>query len=100
MKRLVCIILTVTILASGLFFVKTAYGTTVSGTLNTDTHWTQTDSPINLNGTAIVGNNAALTIDPGVTVNLGMFTLYVNGALTALGDVNNEIVFTASSISN
>jgi parallel beta-helix repeat protein len=100
MKRLACIILIATILFGGLFFVKTTHATTVSGALTVDTHWTQSDSPINLNGTLTVGNNATLTIDPGVTVNLGIYGLYVSGTLNATGDPSNEIIFTASAISN
>ena len=98
MKRLACIILIVAILVSGLVFVRSTHATTVSGTLTTDTHWTQMDSPINFNGTVIVGNGVTLTIDPGVTVNLGMYSLNVDGTLTAEGDANNEIVFSASDL--
>ena len=45
-------------------------------------------------------NNVTLMIDPGVTVNLGMYGLYVSGTLNATGDASNEIIFTASSINN
>ena len=100
MKRLVCIILIATILVGGLFFVKTTQATVVSGTLNVDTHWTQNESPINFNGTVIVGNNVTLTIDPGVSVNLGMYGLLVSGTLNAIGDPSNEIMFTDSAINN
>ena len=100
MKRLVCIILIATILVGGIFFVKTAHATTVKGTINVDTHWTQNDSPITFNGTVSVANNVTLTIDPGVTVNLGMYGLFVSGTLNATGDPSNEIMFTASSINN
>jgi hypothetical protein len=89
MKRLVCMILIATILVCGLFYVKTTHATTVSGTLNVDTHWTQNDSPINFNGTVTVANNVTLTIDPGVTVNLGMYALFVSGTLNATGDASN-----------
>ena len=100
MKRLACIILIVTILVGGLFLVKTTHATTVSGLLNVDTHWTQNDSPINLNGTVTVNSNVTLTIDPGVTVNLGMYGLFVSGTLNATGDASNGIMFIASSIYN
>ena len=100
MKRLACIILIATILVGGLFFVKTTHATIVSGTLTVDTHWTQNDSPINFNGTVTVANNVTLTIDPGVTVNLGMYALFVSGTLNATGDPSNEIMFTASAIYN
>ena len=100
MKRLACILLIAIILVGGLFFAKTTHATMVSGTLTVDTHWTQNDSPINFNGTVSVANNVTLTIDPGVTVNLGMYALFVSGTLNATGDPSNEIMFTASAISN
>jgi parallel beta-helix repeat protein len=96
MKRIACIILVIALCVSGLFFVKTAYGTTVGGTLSTDTHWTMADSPIFFNGTVTVNSNVTLTIDPGVTVNLGFYSLYISGTLVAVGDTNNEISFTAN----
>ncbi len=94
MKRLACIILIVTILVSGLAFVKTAYVTQVSGTLTADTHWTIMDSPVIFNGTVTVGTNVTLTIDPGVTVNLGIYSLQVSGTLIAVGDAADKILFT------
>jgi parallel beta-helix repeat protein len=94
MKRLACIILIVTILVSGLAFVKTAHATQVSGTLTADTHWTITDSPVIFNGTVTVGTNVTLTIDPGVTVNLGIYSLQVSGTLIAVGDAADKILFT------
>jgi hypothetical protein len=100
MKRSACIILVATILIGSFFFIKTTNAATPSMTLNTDTHWTQNDSPINFNGTVIVANNVTLTIDSGVTVNLGMYSLLVSGNLNATGDPSNEIMFTASAINN
>ncbi len=82
MRRLACIILIVTVLVSVVFSVNCAHATTVGGTLTADTEWTQAESPINFNGTVTVGNNVNLTIDPGVTVNLGMYALFVSGTLT------------------
>ena len=82
MKHFACTILIVALLICGLTFVKNTNATIVRGTLTTDTHWTLTDSPINFNGTVTVANNATLTIDPGVNVNLGFFLLicdwYIN----------------------
>jgi hypothetical protein len=100
MKRLACIILITTVLVCGLFLVKTTNATMVNVTLNVDTHWIQNDSPINFNGTVTVANNVTLTIDPGVTVNLGTYALFVSGTLNATGDPSNEIMFTASATSN
>ena len=45
----------------------------------------RTDSPVTFNQTVIVASNATLTIDPGVTVNMGMYSLTVYGTLIAKG---------------
>jgi hypothetical protein len=95
MKRLVCIILIVTILVSGLVFVRTTHATSVGGTLNDNTHWTLMDSPVTFNQTVIVASNATLTIDPGVTVNMGMYSLTVYGTLMAEGTSGNQIIFSS-----
>ncbi len=72
----------------------------MDGTLYVDTHWTIADSPVTFNGTVMVSNNVTLTIDPGVTVNLGVYRLFVSGTLVAVGSVDNEITFTAIAIYN
>jgi hypothetical protein len=86
------------ILFTGLFFVSMAHGITVSGMIASDTEWTQLDSPVNFNGSLILENNATLTIDPGVTINLGFYSLYVYGTLIAKGYAYNQISFTTQSI--
>lgn len=96
MKRVACIILIIALLISGLFFVRSANATVFVGTLSSDTEWTVADSPVSFNGTVIVANNVTLTIDPGVTVNLGMYSLYVDGTLIAAGNQSNEISVTAT----
>lgn len=93
MKRLACIILAVTVLLSGLLFVQTAKGATVGDTLDVDTHWMLADSPVTFNKSVTVGNNVTLTIDAGVTVNLGIYMLNVYGTLRAAGDAGNPISF-------
>jgi parallel beta-helix repeat protein len=93
-RRLACIIVIVTILVSGLAFVRIAHATQVSGVLTSDTHWTIDDSPVTFNGTVTVGANVTLTIDPGVTVNLGVSSLQIRGTLIAVGDASNKILFT------
>ena len=98
MKRLACILLIVTILFSGLFLIQNAYAQINTGlTISGNTEWTMAQSPINLNGTLTVSNNVTLTIDPGVTVNMGMYPFYVYGTLIAQGSANNQIVFTSAS---
>ena len=80
----------------GYFLSEVPHATVFGGTLSSDTEWTVADSPIDFNGTVIVANNVTLTIDPGVTVNLGMYSLYVDGTLIAAGNQSNEISFTAT----
>ena len=94
MKWISCMILVITILVCGLAFASNVHATTTSGPLTADTHWTLMDTPIIFNGTVTVGNGVTLTIDPGVTVNLGIYSLQVGGTLIAAGDVDNKILFT------
>jgi hypothetical protein len=101
MKRFACAILIATILVSGLFFVRIAHATTVTGTLTSDTEWTQADSPIDFNGSVTVSSNVTLTIDPGVTVNFGGNPLIVSGTLMAVGTASDPITFlTSNTLSN
>ena len=99
MKRLACILLILTISISGLLVqnAHSQYQPTGSVTINSNTEWTVAQSPINFNATVTVNSNATLTIDPGVTVNLGMNYLFINGALTAQGQANNRIIFESNA---
>lgn len=82
---------------SGLIFTCNAnFGaaqtpTTVIGIIFSDTTWTPALSPYNITGPAAVAKGATLTIQPGVTVNFNMFTLQVNGTLTAVGTPSDQI---------
>ena len=93
-KRFAWVILVVTIIVSGLAFSRPGpvHAAPISGTLNSDTHWTLLDSPIDLNGTVFVASGVTLTIDPGVTVNLQ--SLNIAGTLVAVGNVDQKITFT------
>ena len=93
MKRFACIILIVIVLASWPIFVRNTHAISVGGPLNDDTHWTLVDSPVTFNQTLIVASNATLTIDPGVTINMGMYSLNVYGTLMANGALGNQILF-------
>jgi parallel beta-helix repeat protein len=74
--------------------------TDVTGILNADTTWTKANSPFNLTGPTAVGNGVTLTIETGVTVNLGTYYLQVNGTLRAQGNSGDNIVFSSEATSD
>ena len=81
MKRLACI-LVLMLLVSGVFFIQTAHAQgTGNQWITSNTEWTLAQSPINFNRSVTVENGTTLTIDPGVTVNLGLYQLLVYGTL-------------------
>ena len=72
--------------------------TTVGGIINTDTTWTMAGSPYEAASTVTVVSNVTLTIEPGVEVRFAPNTrLAINGALHALGEAGQEILFTGST---
>jgi hypothetical protein len=96
----VIITLIFTLLASLILIGNVYADTNVSGEIGTDTIWNAAGSPYVLTGSVIVKENVNLTIEPGVTVNLGSFSLQVNGTLKAKGNSTNQILFDSSSTSN
>jgi Periplasmic copper-binding protein (NosD) len=68
-------------------------GTNVSGIIASNTTWTQTNSPYRLTGPVAVNQGVTLTIDAGVTVDLGYYYMQVNGTLNAKGTSTNQIYF-------
>ncbi len=73
-------------------FGKAQSGTTVSSTIiKEDTTWTKANSPYTLAGRVGIAKGVTLTILSGVKVNLGLFTLEVNGTLIAQGAPNDRI---------
>jgi parallel beta-helix repeat protein len=99
--RKICSLLIVLVLAvSSLLIlfvipvVDAQIGTNVSSKIiNSDTTWTKANSPYTLIGRVGVAKGATLTIESGVTVNLGLFSLEVNGTLIAQGAPNDKIIF-------
>jgi len=67
-------------------------GTDVSSQIITsDTTWTQTGSPYTFQGPVAVATGITLTLDPGVTVNIGTYCLTVNGTLNSQGTNANPV---------
>ncbi|MCW3999243.1 MAG: right-handed parallel beta-helix repeat-containing protein [Candidatus Bathyarchaeota archaeon] len=97
MRKQACIVLLLTLAVTGLFvFPNIGSAYTISGHIQANTTWTAANSPYNLNNNVFVDSGVTLTIEPGVTVNLGPYMLQVNGALTARGTSSNRIYFTGS----
>jgi hypothetical protein len=71
-------------------------GTNISGIITSDTTWTQAESPYTFTGPVGVSSNATLTIQAGVTVDIGTYYLQVNGTLNAVGTQNNPIYINGS----
>jgi len=69
----------------------------INGIINADTTWTKTNSPYTLTGPVAVNTGVTLTIEPGVTVNLGAFYMQVNGTLVAKGTSTDKIYFNSAN---
>ncbi len=91
--------LIIAIMVGGLLFVCNVHAAvSVGGAINSDTTWTRVNSPYTLSSSILVNNGATLTIEPGVTVDLGFYQIQVrNGTLNARGTSDSKIVFFCSS---
>lgn len=79
-------------------FGRAQSGTNVSSTIiKKDTTWTKTNSPYTFVGRVGIAKGATLTIESGVKVNLGLFTLEVNGTLIAQGTPNDRITLNSDN---
>ncbi len=81
------------LLAGALPFGIVRASTPVMGIISSDTVWTKADSPYTLTGAVGVVSGVTLTIEAGVTVNLGNNYLQVNGTLRAIGNATDPIRF-------
>ncbi len=80
----------ITLLISADLYAQCA--TTVSGTIVNQT-WTKSNSPYCVDGDILI---AGLTIEPGVRVEfLGNYVFEVAGVLTAVGNEQEQIIFTS-----
>lgn len=97
MKRILPTFL-LAIMICSVFFVGSSYFGTVkastpeNGIITSNVTWTKANSPYTFTGPVGVAKGVTLTIDPGVTVNLGLFYLEVNGTLNAQGTPNDKII--------
>jgi len=90
-------IILIALTVSGLLFVASVKAETiVNGSITTDTTWTRANSPYTLTSDVAVSNGVTLTIEPGVTVNLGSHQLWVYGILNARS-TTDRIVFSGNS---
>ncbi|NGZ90221.1 tandem-95 repeat protein [Psychroflexus maritimus] len=73
--------------------------TNVSGIINTNTTWTQANSPYIVTGNILVQTGSTLTIDPGVVVkvNLGLY-IRIDGKINCVGTTNNFIIFESNTL--
>jgi hypothetical protein len=69
----------------------------VTGIIASNQTWTQANSPYTLTGNVLVYNGVTLTIEAGVTVNLGNYYIEVNGTLQAIGSSTNLITINAGT---
>ncbi len=98
MRRLVCLVL-VTAIFGSLCFVNgnpVAVSPIFSGYIGSDTKWTLDQSPIQLTGDVTISPGVTLTIEPGVYVDLGFYSIIVEGTLNSKGTSQNQIVITTS----
>lgn len=90
------------ILPVSLFFLLTHFNSFLyaqeGGTLTQDANWTISDSPVTVSDSLIIGEDATLTIDPGVEVRFEPQTaLIVAGSLVAGGSDSEPVLFTSAA---
>ncbi|MBU0568981.1 right-handed parallel beta-helix repeat-containing protein, partial [bacterium] len=94
MKKTILVGLVVLGLVAGKELCAETY---VSGTITSNTNWTQANSPYIATDTVTVANGVVLTIEPGVTVRFATETsLICYGTLNAVGTPLGTITFTSS----
>jgi hypothetical protein len=66
--------------------------------IDANTTWTKTGSPYSLTANLLIAKGVTLTIEPGVTINLNNYYIYVNGTLRAIGSSQDKIQFNTGII--
>lgn len=79
-------------------FCTAQIGTNVTGIISQDATWTPKGSPYALAGNTLVNQGITLTIQPGVTVNLGSYYIEIEGTLSAIGNPTDKITFNGGQI--
>ena len=100
MRKLAFTIIFIAVVLAGLLLLNVGHAALYeSGTISTSAEWTSANSHT-LTGNVVVAYGASLTIDPGVTVNLGIYQIIVNGQLYAQGTNSQRIVFSGTASSS
>ncbi len=102
MKRILGVFLLSTLicgllLVDGSFTGRVLASTSENGIITQNTTWTKANSPYIFTGPVGVAKGATLTIEPGVTVDIGTFYLEVNGTLNAQGSAADQIFFNSNN---
>ncbi len=71
--------------------------TNVYNEITADTTWNAAGSPYVFTAPVTVNENVTLTIEPGVTIDMASFSLYVKGVLNARCNSSNPIIFDSES---
>ncbi len=102
MKKSSTALLLIVFLMSGLTVISSVQAQTEipEQVISTNTTWGASGSPYTLTGPVTVAEGAKLTIEPGVTVNIGGFYLKINGTLEAKGTSSSNIIFTSTGTAN
>jgi hypothetical protein len=90
---LMVVFLGVIALTGTLQFGAAQRATSVNGAITSNTTWTKANSPYDLTGSVTINEGVTLTIEPGVIINLNLYSLQVNGTLNARGTANDPINF-------
>lgn len=99
-KKFAIYFFTTTFLIFGVFVLtnQAHAQTEVSGNITSDTTWVSANNPYIVTDTVQVLEGATLTIEPGVVIKFNTNTvLNISGKLIAVGENNNNIIFTSNS---